>query len=140
MKIAYENLARLVAANNKSGEDDLLVLALCYKESGFDPDVVTKDPSSTAAGLMGVTRTAIREVNRVDGTALSYDQVRTAASNLEMGTRYLRIMIKRFGGRSAGLDRYGTGPGYSRSIAAAAAALAGAADPMGVLVREIGPR
>ena len=140
MKLTYDQIAALVAANNKSNQDDALIIALCYKESGFDPNALTKDPASTAAGLMGVTETAIREVNRVDNTRLSYQQVYISGTNIEMGSRYLRIMIRRFGSTPDGLDKYGTGPGYSRNVLAAAAALPKSGDGMDVLLQQIGRR
>ncbi len=140
MKLAYSEIVALVAANNRSGQDTDLIVAMCYKESGFDPAVRTRVAGSSAAGLMGVTRTAISEVNRVDKTVLTYAQVQDAATNIEMGSRYLRIMVSRFTSIASALDHYGTGPGYSTNLLAGAAALKNAQDPMAVLVRQIGPR
>ncbi len=140
-KLGYEEIARLVSANNRSGASDFVLIAQSYKESGFDPVVKSKAANSSATGLLGITRTALNEVNRVKKTAYQHATMTTAATNILVGSTYLSICLSRKGGSlSAALDYYGTGPGYSKGILAAAKRLPDSSDPMRVLVEEIGKR
>jgi soluble lytic murein transglycosylase-like protein len=143
-KLSYSQIVTFVSLHNSSTFSDSTIIALIYKESGFDPTV--KAGSSTATGLMQVTKTALNEVNRVDKTSFEHSAMKVPASNISVGTRYLRICQKRKSSQSAALDYYGTGPGYSTSILAAAAALDALPKPVTdasalvVLEKKIGKR
>lgn len=136
-KLTYDEVAALVAANNKSGQADAVIIALIYKESRFDPNI--RAATSTATGLMQMTTGAVTEVNRVCKTSYTHISMTVAASNILVGSNYVRIRIERAGGDLAkGLDGFGTGTGYSTPILRAAARLAGTRTPMQVLLEEIG--
>lgn len=136
-RMTYDVVANLVAANNQSGQADAVIIALIYKESRFDP--LAKAATSTATGLMQMTKGAVTEVNRVKKTAYKHDTMKLPAANVMVGTSYLRIRIRVAGGSLVnGLNGYGTGPGYATSIMRAADRLPDAADPMSVLIEEIG--
>ena len=139
-KLSYDDIALLVKANNNSTLDDTYIIALAWKESRFDTEAKSKVKNSSATGLMQMTRTAVVEVNRIKKTTYSHDTMTTGADNIEVGTTYLKIRLDRAGGSvSAGLDGYGTGPGYSTKIIAAQAALAAnPKDKMGALYSTIG--
>jgi hypothetical protein len=133
----YESMKSLVAANNQSGLSDELIIAQAYKESRFKTGA--KSTSSSATGLLGITKTAVTEVNRVKKTSYKHSEMSTGATNLKVGTLYLSICVDRKGTTAAALDYYGTGPGYSTNIIAAETALKAApADPMAELTRIIG--
>lgn len=120
----YSEIQQIVANNNadKSELSDRLIICLIWKESGFDPDL--KNSGSSATGLMQVTKGAVAEVNRIEGTSYDHDDMKDPDENVEVGTTYLRILKKRKKGNLAeALDSYGTGPGYHRSIMACSACL-----------------
>jgi len=136
-RLTYDEVTALVEANNKSGAPTTVIVAQSYKESRFDPS--GRSASSTAAGLLGVTRLAVRETNRVRHTAYFHAEMMIARTAIEVGTTYLRICLDRKTSLEAALDYYGTGPGYHNSMMAAHRALSeGGDDPMTILVRHVG--
>jgi hypothetical protein len=137
--LTYDEVAKLVAANNASSQSDALLIALIYKESNFDSSAKAK--GSTATGLMQMTKTAVKELQRVYPGEFSKVDLTDPAENIRAGSKYLALMIERAKGVVAtGLDKYGTGPGYSKSILAAETELkAKPADPMEVLRRLVHP-
>jgi Transglycosylase SLT domain len=141
-RLTYSQVAAHVAAQNKSTYSASTVISLIYKESRFDPNA--KASTSTATGLMQMTKTALGEVNRVDKSNFSHADMIEPATNVRAGTSYLRICQSRKGSGAAGLDYYGTGSGYSKRILAAAAALDALKAPitdeaaLAVLIKEIG--
>jgi hypothetical protein len=136
-RLDYHAMEVTVAASNKSGQSDELIIAQAYKESRFDPSA--KNSKSSATGLLQMTKGAVAEVNRVNKTTYAHSEMTDAALNIEVGTQYLNICISRKKSVSAGLDYYGTGPGYSTKILEAEKALkAQPADPMAELIRIIG--
>ena len=124
----YSAVATYVAQSNRSTFSAFTVISLIWKESRFDPKA--KAGSSTATGLMQMTKTALGEVNRVKKTAYNHADMTDPAKNIETGTTYLSICLTRKGEESAALDYYGTGKGYSTKITAAAAALAALPSPV----------
>ncbi len=136
-RLDYHAMEVTVAAGNRSGQSDELIIAQAYKESRFDPSA--KNSQSSATGLLQMTKGAVAEVNRVNKTSYVHSDMTDAAKNIEVGTQYLKICIDRKKTVSAGLDYYGTGPGYSTKILQAETALkARPADPMAELIRIIG--
>jgi hypothetical protein len=89
---------------------------------------------------MQMTRAAVTDVNRTDGTSFTHSDMSKAALNVQAGTRYIQIRIDRARGDVArGLDGYGTGPGYHNRVLAAERALqAHPTDPVAVLRRIYG--
>lgn len=117
--LTLEEVRKLVEANNHSGQPEAAIVCQIYKESSFFP--CAKSRTSTAAGLMGVTVTAIMDIiGRNSGETKEQWRARAAvvhasmtpAANIEYGTQYLKLRIgwsKR--DITAGTDGYGTGAG-----------------------------
>jgi hypothetical protein len=119
----FEQIKAIVAANNQaSGVADRLFVCLIWKESGFDPGL--KNSKSSATGLMQMTKGAVAEVNRVRKTTYDHADMTDPDVNVEVGTTYVDILMKRNGGKLAvALNKFGTGTGYSRSIIACSGCL-----------------
>ena len=119
-KLDFDAVKKLAKANNKSQlVTDRLLLCLIWKESGFDPAV--KNSSSSATGLMQVTKGAITDVNAntPKGVHFTHAEMTDAAKNIQAGSYYLDIRINRVGGDiKQGIEKYGTGSGYADNIIA----------------------
>lgn len=114
--LSYAEIADIVKANNRSGQSDEIVIAVAWKESNFDPK--KKSSTSTATGLMQMTKGATKEVG------YKQSEMTDPAKNIQAGTTYLRSRIAQRGGDLvSGLNGYGTGRGYADNIIQAAAAL-----------------
>lgn len=93
---------RLAAA--ESGVDGFLVAAIVEVESGFDPNAVSH---RGAMGLMQVLPTTAR--------AEDPDVLRDPSLNIEVGTRYLRHLLKLYDGDlELALAAYNAGPSNVR--------------------------
>jgi soluble lytic murein transglycosylase-like protein len=93
--------ALAVAAAQRHGLDPALVLAVVSVESAFQPDAVSH---KGAQGLMQLMPGTAREL----GVADAMDP----AQNLDGGTRYLRMLVARYGGDlGKALAAYNAGPG-----------------------------
>ena len=92
-KAYWSDLKRSSAAN---GLDPYLVASLIRQESEFNPNAVSR---ANAVGLMQLLpktgKAVAREVKLKRYTA---SQLYTPAVNLQLGTRYFRGMVDRFGG------------------------------------------
>ena len=112
--LSYDQIMKLVAANNKSLRSNELIICVIYKESSFDPK--GKNPNSSAVGLMGVERGVANDLN------IPYKTLSDPAKNIAAGSRYLHRRIDwkpPFGAGGdvrAGLGNYGTGEPYADSI------------------------
>jgi soluble lytic murein transglycosylase-like protein len=116
-KLSYSEVQKLVSANNNSSLSTELLICLVWKESGFDPD--DKSKSSSASGLMQMTKAAVEDVNRntPKGVHFKHSEMTDATKNIQCGTHYLKLRIARAGGDiKAGLNGYGTGEGYADNI------------------------
>ncbi|MDQ3930353.1 MAG: lytic transglycosylase domain-containing protein, partial [Chloroflexota bacterium] len=60
--LTYDEVKQLITSNNKSTVSTELLTCLIWKESGFDPNVKSK--SSSATGLMQMTKGAVEQVNK----------------------------------------------------------------------------
>lgn len=108
--LSYDQIAALVAAHNKSGQSNELIICMAYKESTFDPDADRPDPQ-TARGLLGVTDAAATDVG------VDYEDLHDPATNIAAGSEYLGIRIRRnHGNVRNGLIGYGTGRRYADSL------------------------
>lgn len=127
--LTFDEIMELVGKNNKaSGIRDRLFVCLIWKESGFDPTV--KNSGSSATGLMQLTKGAIEEVNRVRKTSYDHNQMDNPALNIEVGTTYIDILMKRNkDSLEKALNKFGTGTGYSNSIVACSKCLADMSHP-----------
>jgi RHS repeat-associated protein len=112
--LSYDQIMKLVAANNKSLRSDELIICVIYKESSFDP--AGANPGSTAVGLMGVEKGAASDLN------IPYNTLSDPATNIAAGSQYLHRRIDwkpPFGAAGdvrTGLANYGTGEPYADSI------------------------
>jgi RHS repeat-associated protein len=112
--LSYDQIAKLVAANNKSLRSDELIICVIYKESSFDP--AGANPNSSAVGLMGVEKGAASDLN------IPYNTLSDPATNIAAGSQYLHRRIDwkpPFGAGGdvrTGLANYGTGEPYADSI------------------------
>ena len=138
-RLTFQQVSSLVAKYNSSKQSNNLVLAQAYKESRFNPSIKSKTTSAT--GLLQMTKGAVAEVNRVRGSSFSHGDMTDPRRNIAAATAYLQIRIDRAGGDVAkGLNGYGTGPGYSNSILAAERDLnANPSRGEAVLKQDIGP-
>jgi soluble lytic murein transglycosylase-like protein len=129
----FTTIETLVKANNRSASiSNELVISIIWKESGFDD--ASKNAQSTATGFMQMTHPAVDDVNANTPVGIHYEypDMLDGAKNIQCGTYYLDMMVKRAGGDlTAGLNHYGTGPGYADNLLTAAAALQAAKDPQG---------
>lgn len=124
-RLRFDDVKRLVQTNNRSQlVSDRLLLCLIWKESGFDD--AAQNSQSTAAGLMQVTTEAVDDVNRhtAKGVHFTYAEMTDSAKNIQCGSYYLDIRIKRAGDDvKKGIERFGTGSGYADNLLACEACL-----------------
>jgi len=93
--------ALAIAAAQRHGLDPNLVLAVVGVESGFQPDAVS---DKGAQGLMQLMPATARDLGVIDAL--------DPAQNLDGGTRYLRMLVARYGGDlGRALAAYNAGPG-----------------------------
>jgi len=92
-KAYWSDLKRSSAAN---GLDPYLVASLIRQESEFNPNAVSR---ANAVGLMQLLpKTGKAVAKEVKLKRYSASQLYTPAVNLQLGTRYFRGMVDRFGG------------------------------------------
>jgi hypothetical protein len=127
----FDTIKTLVAANNRSAVlSNELIICLIWKESGFDPTV--RNASSSATGLMQITRAAVDDVNAntPKGTHYNHSDMSEADQNIQCGSYYLDLRIKRVGGDvKKGIERFGTGSGYADNLLAGEACMKGQQPP-----------
>jgi len=115
--LSFSEVFDIVKDNNNSGQSDYLVVAVIWKESGFDPNI--KSSSSSATGLMQMTRAAASQVG------FSHSQMTDPAKNVQAGTSYMKYWIDgKHGDVAQGLTYYGDRTAnYAAPIIKAAEAL-----------------
>jgi len=92
-KAYWSDLKRSSAAN---GLDPYLVASLIRQESEFNPNAVSR---ANAVGLMQLLpKTGKAVARQVKLKRYSASQLYTPAVNLQLGTRYFRTMVDKFGG------------------------------------------
>ncbi len=128
--LTYEQVKELVRENNRSKLPDELIIAVIFKESSFKPWERNRDPKSSEAGLMQVSKRAWEDVHQnvlkqrevPDFNQHIFDPV----TNIQRGSAYLQLRIDRLRGDvSGGLNGYrgGVEPGYAADVLAATRAL-----------------
>ena len=126
-------LQKLVAANKKAAAfTNECVVAMCWKESSFDPNA--HNVGSTAKGLMQMTDPAVDTVNKITpkGVHFEHSDMVIAAKAIQCGTYYLQWCSDQTGGdKKKALDRFGGLSGYNKDlITAETCLLAAPKDPM----------
>jgi uncharacterized protein RhaS with RHS repeats len=116
-RLSYSDIRDLVSKNNNSGQDDSIVIAVAWGESGFNPNA--KSNTSSASGLLQMTRGATKQVGG------DFSKIMDPAYNISVGSQYIRLRIQWAQGDLAkGLNGFGTGKAnYSPNIISAANAL-----------------
>lgn len=105
-KRAVEELRPLiVSAALRHQLDPDLVAAVVEAESGGNPEAVSR---AQAYGLMQVRVPTARDLARRDVTV---EELFDPATNLDLGCRYLRRMLDRYGDLRLALMAYNAGPG-----------------------------
>ena len=103
-KAYWNDLKRYAAAN---GLDPYLVASLIRQESEFNPNAISR---ANAVGLMQLLPKTGRTVaKQVKLRRFTYSQLYTPAVNLELGTRYFRGMVDKFGSFEYALAAYNAG-------------------------------
>ncbi|HEX9473838.1 MAG TPA: transglycosylase SLT domain-containing protein, partial [Steroidobacteraceae bacterium] len=103
-KAFWTDLKRWSAAN---GLDPYLVASLIRQESEFNPNAVSR---ANAVGLMQLLpKTGKLVAKEVKLKRYTASQLYTPAVNLQLGTRYFRGMVDKFGGFEYALAAYNAG-------------------------------
>jgi soluble lytic murein transglycosylase len=103
-KAYWSDLKRSSAAN---GLDPYLVASLIRQESEFNPNAVSR---ANAVGLMQLLpKTGKAVAHQVKMKRYSDSQLYTPAVNLQLGTRYFKGMVDKFGGFEYALAAYNAG-------------------------------
>jgi hypothetical protein len=113
----YAEVKQIVQDHNKATDfSNELIVAVAWKESGFDDSAT--NASSTATGLMQLTKGAVTDVNNntPDGVHYEHSEMTDAAKNIECGTYYLQILRGRWGSAKDALNHFGTGAGYADNL------------------------
>jgi soluble lytic murein transglycosylase len=93
--------------SSSNGLDPYLVAALIRQESEFNPGAVSR---ANAVGLMQLLPKVGKSVARQEKLKhFSTTQLFTPAVNLQLGTRYFRSMVDKFGGFEYALAAYNAG-------------------------------
>ncbi len=115
--LTFAQVEKYILSNNNSSLSKEFLLCLIWKESGFDPK--TKNSSSSATGLMQMTKGAVTEVNKntPKGVHFNHSEMTDPEKNIACGTYYLTIRIKWAKGNiKKGVEGFGTGAGYADKI------------------------
>lgn len=89
----------------RAGLDPLLVLALIHVESSFDPDAVSY---AGAVGLMQLRERTLKQ--EIEQSGLPPADPLDPVANVRAGIRYLRRLVRAFGGTDLALMAYNAGP------------------------------
>lgn len=105
--MAYENLVREEA--KAQGVHPALVYGVARRESAFDPNIVS---SAKAQGLMQLIPSTAKQVSRSLGIKkLSKSATFDPQTNIRLGARYLKDLLKKFDGNYAlATASYNAGP------------------------------
>jgi len=114
-RLTFSKVKEHVSANNKCDISNEAVIALIWKESGFDPKA--KNSGSTATGLMQMTIDAVQTVNNTtpSGVHFEHAEMTDPVKNIQCGTYYLKFFRRNLEIKEA-LEHFGTGAGYADNI------------------------
>ena len=65
---------------------------------------------------MQITKGVVTDVNKVYKTSFNHDEMTDASKNIQCGTYYLDLRIKWAKDKTKGIEGFGTGNGYAKSI------------------------
>ena len=109
--------------NNSSNLSDNIIIAIIYKESGGDPTAYNEEGGGFGAiGLMQIRSIALKDFNQnwlaAGASWYTAFDLWSPILNIYIGSGALYNDVFRYnhGNVTAGLDWYGTGPGYGQSI------------------------
>jgi hypothetical protein len=107
-RLSKEEVVGLIRANNKSTFSTELLLCLIWKESSFDP--AAKNPTTSATGLMMMTRGAVDTVNNTTPTGVHFEhsEMTDKVKNIQAGTYYLKYLLREWGNAFEALRHFGT--------------------------------
>ena len=112
--LTYDEINKLVVANNQLKDfSNEYIICLIWKETNFKAGV--KNSSSSATGLMQMTKAAVLMVNKLHpkGTQYKHSDMTDSALNIQAGSIYLDIAKNQL----SGVDKsYGAGSGYQKKI------------------------
>lgn len=134
--LTFDQIKQLVSANKQGTVfTDECIVAVCWKESTFNPDA--RSTTSTAKGLMQMTDGAVKTVNDTTPPGVHFEpsDMLIPAKSIQCGTYYLNWCSSQSGGdEGKALDKYGGVSGYSGDVMTAEACLlSGPAEPMSCL-------
>ena len=107
--MSYDQIAQIVAQENRSGLSNELIICLIWKESSFDP--LAQSRQTTARGLMQLTKSALATVqsNWTGFGGTTYKGLSDATTNVSVGTAYVGTRVDWARGNvQKGLNGYGT--------------------------------
>jgi membrane-bound lytic murein transglycosylase MltF len=129
--LSFDKVLALVKTNKKSTAfTDECVVAVCWKESSFDPSAHAG--SSTAKGLMQMTNPAVDTVNNITpvGVHFEYADMLDASKAIQCGTYYLQWCYDHSGSdEGKALDKFAGVSGYATNVMAAEKCLLSGGDP-----------
>jgi soluble lytic murein transglycosylase-like protein len=114
-RLTFLQVKNYVSANNQSALSGEAIIAVIWKESSFDPKAASA--TTTATGLMGITKPAVDTVNNTTppGVHFEHSEMTDPVKNIQCGTYYLKYFMRTLAIKEA-LEHYGTGPGYADNI------------------------
>jgi soluble lytic murein transglycosylase-like protein len=112
--LTFEEVKEIVKENNLSGQPDEVIISVAWMESGFQPAAKNPPDGSGAVGLMQLRQPAAKDAG------YDHSQLTDPAKNVQAGSKYLAILVKRNGGdlfKALASYRGGqTGPTYARKV------------------------
>jgi hypothetical protein len=116
--LGFDQVKQLVQQNKKSlAFTDECVIAICWKESSFDPSQASS--TSSAKGLMQMTDPAIVDVNNNTPQGIHFEpsDMFDPAKAIQCGTFYLQLKSDQAGGdERQALNNYGGVPNYADNV------------------------
>jgi len=94
----------IIAKSQDQNLNPALVSSVIYNESRFDPEAVS---SQYAIGLMQVQVPTAKSVAKKN---ITQEQLKKPSLNINLGSKYLRILIDRYKERELALIAYNLGP------------------------------
>ena len=137
--LSFDQMQALVKANKKSPAfTDECIIAVCWKESSFDPSA--QAGATTAKGLMQMTNPAVDTVNNItpSGIHFEYADMLDASKAVQCGTYYLQWCSDQSNGNETkALNKFAGVSNYATNVMAAENCLLTGTDPPMTCLRKI---